>query len=135
VIKGPDRSFEDSGRQEDCRLSYRLLSELEPAFPGSAHVDAVGLHAQADSAIWNFARDNSFIIVSKDDDFRQLSFLYGAPPKVIWLSIGNATTVTILRVLNGRRSLIEAFVREPVESLLILESPEKPLNRHFMGSE
>jgi predicted nuclease of predicted toxin-antitoxin system len=60
-----------------------LVSQLEAAFPGSVHVDSVGLHAQAGSAIWSFARDNSFIIVSKDDDFRQLSFLYGSPPKVV----------------------------------------------------
>jgi len=28
--------------------------------------------------------------------FRQLSFLHGAPPKVIWLSVGNAATEAIL---------------------------------------
>ncbi len=105
----------------DENLSYRLVARLAPAFPDSQHVDSAGLHAQADSAIWKFARDNNFIIVSKDNDFRQLSFLHGAPPKVIWLSVGNATTETILGVLNNGLSLIEAFVRDPEESLLILE--------------
>ena len=108
----------------DENLSYRLVGQIEAGFPGSAHVDSVGLHAQSDSAIWNFARDNSFAIVSKDDDFRQLSFLHGAPPKVIWLSVGNATTEAIFRILNDRRPAIEAFVGDPVESLLILELPE-----------
>ena len=28
--------------------------------------------------------------------FRKLSFLHGAPPKVIWLSVGNAGTEAIL---------------------------------------
>jgi predicted nuclease of predicted toxin-antitoxin system len=109
----------------DENLSCRLMSRLDPLFPGSTHADSAGLHARADSTIWNFARDNSFIIVSKCDDFRQLSFLYGAPPKVIWLSAGNATTDAIVRILNSRRSLIEAFLRDPVESLLILELPEE----------
>jgi predicted nuclease of predicted toxin-antitoxin system len=109
----------------DENLSSRLVALLVPAFPDSQHVDSVGLHAQADSTIWNFARENAFTIVSKDDDFRQLSFLRGAPPKVIWLSVGNATTETILRILSSRRSLIEAFVRDAVETLLILESPEE----------
>ena len=108
----------------DENLSYRLVAQLASAFPGSAHVDSVGLHAQADSAIWNFARDNGFAIVSKDDDFRQLSFLHGAPPKVIWLAVGSATTDTILRILNDKRRTIEAFESDPVESLLILELPE-----------
>ena len=70
----------------DENLSFRLAAQLEPAFPGSVHVDPVGLHAQADSAIWSFARDNSFIIVSKDDDFRQLSFLYDPPP-ILWKAL------------------------------------------------
>jgi predicted nuclease of predicted toxin-antitoxin system len=109
----------------DENVSYRLVAQLQSAFPGSAHIDSVGLHAQADSAIWNFAQDNGFIIVSKDDDFCQLSFLHGAPPKVIWLSIGNAVTQTILRILIDRYSLIERFVRDPVESLLILELPKE----------
>src|SRR5262249_6421687 len=94
---------------------------LASAFPNSTHVDSVGLHAQPDLAIWTFARDNGFAIASKDDDFRQLSFLHGAPPKVSWLSVGNATTDMILRILNNKRSAIEAFDGDPVESLLILE--------------
>jgi predicted nuclease of predicted toxin-antitoxin system len=109
----------------DENLSYRLVTQLERVFPDSRHVDSVGLHAQADSAIWNFARDNGFTIVSKDDDFRQLSFLHGAPPKVIWLSVSNAPTDTILRILNDKRPAIEAFESDPVESLLILELPEQ----------
>jgi predicted nuclease of predicted toxin-antitoxin system len=108
----------------DENIGYRLVAQLASVFPGSAHVDSVGLHARADPAIWNFARDNGFAIVSKDDDFRQLSFLHGTPPKVIWLSVGNATTDTILRILNDKRAAIQAFERDPVESLLILELPE-----------
>jgi predicted nuclease of predicted toxin-antitoxin system len=109
----------------DENLSFHLVAELQSTCPGSAHVDSVGLHGQADSAIWHFAQDNGFIIVSKDDDFRRLSFLHGAPPKVIWLSIGNAISRTTLRILTNRYSLIEKIVRDPVESLLILELPEE----------
>lgn len=107
----------------DENLSYRLVAMLGSAFPDSQHVDLVGLHARADSAIWDFARDHGFTIVTKDDDFRQRSFLHGAPPKVIWLSVGNARTETILRVLSNGRLLIERFARDPEESLLILELP------------
>ncbi len=108
----------------DENLSHRLVGRLEAIFPGSLHVDSVGLHGQADSAIWNFARDNGFTVVSKDDDFRQLSFFHGAPPKVVWLSIGNASTEVIARILIDGRSPIESFVRDPEKGLLILELPE-----------
>ena len=65
----------------DENLSYRLAAQLATVFPDSQHVDSVGLHSRTDIEIWNFAGNNGFTIVTKDDDFRQRSFLSGAPPK------------------------------------------------------
>lgn len=59
--------------------------------------------------------------MSKDNDFRQLAFLRGAPPKVIWLSVGNAGTDVIGELLQRNRSRIIAFAADPEESLLIIE--------------
>ncbi len=64
----------------DENLSPRLVELLSAAYPGSEHVGAAGLRAQPDQAVWDYARTHSLIIVSKDNDFRQLSFLVGAPP-------------------------------------------------------
>ena len=66
----------------DENLSFRLINLLAASFPDSQHVDLVGLHSQSDVAIWDFAREKGFTIVSKDDDFRQLAFVHGVPPKV-----------------------------------------------------
>lgn len=63
----------------------------------------------SDEAVWQFARDQGWAIVSKDDDFRQMSVLRGAPPKVIGLLVGNCTTRTIERLLLEHASRIEAF--------------------------
>ncbi|MBI3076722.1 MAG: DUF5615 family PIN-like protein [Deltaproteobacteria bacterium] len=68
----------------DENLSPRLVQALEPEYPGSAHVRTVGLRGATDEAIWELARQEAYAIGSKDNDFRQLSFLHGAPPKVIW---------------------------------------------------
>ncbi len=76
----------------DENLSPKLVQALEPEYPGSAHVRTLGLRGATDDTIWERARQEGYAIVSKDNDFRQLSFLYGAPPKVIWLSVGNAGT-------------------------------------------
>ena len=65
----------------DENLSRRLVPALEAAFPGTRHVDEVGLHGEPDSVIWGFAGREGYTLVSKDDDFRQLSLLHGAPPK------------------------------------------------------
>jgi predicted nuclease of predicted toxin-antitoxin system len=104
----------------DENLSPRLVSLLSPVFPESKHVGAAGLHGQPDTAIWDYARQHNFMILSKDDDFRQRSFLLGAPPKVIWLSVGNAGTDAIAALLMQTQTVIEAFLASPEESLLIL---------------
>ena len=35
--------------------------------------------------VWAYAEDHGFVIASKDSDFRQLSFTFGHPLKVIWI--------------------------------------------------
>jgi predicted nuclease of predicted toxin-antitoxin system len=61
------------------------------------------------------------MIVSKDNDFRQLSFLYGPPPKVVWLSVGNAGTELIVSLLRARVDVLREFLASPEEGLFVLE--------------
>ena len=79
----------------DQNLSYKLVGRLADLFPHSEHVRNVNLHEVDDRMVWEYARANGFAIVSKDEDFHQLSFLYGAPPKVVWVRQGNCTTTDI----------------------------------------
>lgn len=44
----------------------------------------------------------------------------GAPPKVIWLAVGNTSTAEILGILLAHGTAIEAFITEPITSLLTL---------------
>lgn len=105
----------------DENLSPRLDKDLEALSPGSQHVYPAGLHGYSDEAVWELARLQGFTIVSKDNDFRQRSFLKGAPPKVIWLSVENAGTDIISKLLRYSRARIATFMTNPEESLLILE--------------
>jgi len=36
-------------------------------------------------------QQHGFVIVSKDSDFQQRSLLYGNPPKVVWIRLGNSS--------------------------------------------
>ena len=56
-------------------------------FPGSAHVSAGGLRAAEDRQIWEHARMHDLVIVSKDADFRERSYVEGFPPKIIWRDV------------------------------------------------
>ncbi len=83
----------------DENLSPRLVRELEDYWPGSIHVDAAGLRGASDESIWAFMRKaQAFTLVSKNDDFRSLALVRGAPPKVVWLQIGNASTAQVAQI-------------------------------------
>ena len=110
----------------DANLSRRLLKRLAGAFPQSRHANLETLPSRTDHAIWDYAAFHGLTIVSKDNDFRQLSFLYGPPPKVVWLSVGNAGTDLIGDLLEGSRDRIAAFLEDPEEGLLVIELPSPP---------
>ncbi len=86
----------------DENLSPRLVGELASLWPGSTHIEHLGMRGANDAANWAHARDGNFIIVSKDDDFRSLALVRGPPPKVIWLQVGNAP---VRQAASGWRSV------------------------------
>ena len=66
----------------DENLSPQLIRRLEAAYPQSEHVELVGLKGQSDLDLWKYAAGHGVTLVSKDNDFRQLSFL--RPSTVNW---------------------------------------------------
>lgn len=106
----------------DENLSPRLVPALDDLYPGSLHVTQCGLRGAPDSAVWQYAAQNGFTVVSKDSDFSQRSSLMGGPPKVIWLRFGNCTTQRVDFVLRNTRERIEAFGAGD-ESCLVLVHP------------
>jgi len=93
----------------DENLSPHLVDLLSTLFPESTHVRNIGLAKADDDRVWSYARDNGFAIVSKDSDFHQRSFVLGAPPKVIWIRLGNCTTEDIVNLLTHHQNDLEAF--------------------------
>jgi predicted nuclease of predicted toxin-antitoxin system len=85
------------------------LPKLTDWYPNSAHVDTLGLGTSSDRDVWEYARLNDFMIVTKDADFSELSILLGTPPKVIWIRRGNCSTNAIEKLLRENYSDINAF--------------------------
>ena len=79
-------------------------------YPHSLPVRDVGLTGQPDEEIWRYAVRKHCAIVTKDIDFYQRSMLHGAPPKIIWVRIGNATTRAIADVLRSRFPSVRHFI-------------------------
>ena len=104
----------------DENLAARLVGLLRAEYPGSIHVrDAIG-PAAPDERIWEYARAGDLVIVSKDSDFHQRSFLEGPPPKVLWIQRGNCTTAEIEALLRASYREVLAFVQDEAAAFLAL---------------
>ncbi|RKU39679.1 hypothetical protein C6496_00165 [Candidatus Poribacteria bacterium] len=104
----------------DQNLSPNLVNLLAALFPNSAHVQDAGLDASEDTELWDYARNNDYLIVSKDADFRHRSIVYGPPPKIIWLGLGNCSTRTVEDNLRDHYSDIQTFARDTNRGLFVL---------------
>ena len=60
------------------------------------------------------------MIVSKDSDFQQRAVLWGHPPKVVWVRLGNCSTTDVSDLLRIRLADLLAFEADPVASFLAL---------------
>ena len=105
----------------DANISRALADRLADAFPGSTHVSVVGLETASDREVWDFAAERDLIIVSKDEDFHQMAFLNGPPPKVVWVRLGNCSTNDIERTLRDSIERITMFAASEFGAFLILE--------------
>jgi predicted nuclease of predicted toxin-antitoxin system len=105
----------------DQNLPPRLAKTFAENFPGSEHVRNLGLASADDLDIWTYAKTNGFVIVSKDSDFHQRSFVEGAPPKIVWLRMGNCSTADVERVPLDFEAAIISFERDSAASFLIVD--------------
>jgi predicted nuclease of predicted toxin-antitoxin system len=105
-----DRSREGSARPEPVVSARRGL--------------AAALCGQSSRArcerIWALAKHESFVIVTKDNDFLARALVRGHPPQVVQICLGNASTRQIAHVLKARMDDIERFVAENKESVFLL---------------
>lgn len=73
-----------------------------------------------DVLIWSTAAAQGFVLVTKDDDFLELSILRGAPPKVVMIGLGNCRTSEIVDLLTTERLKLEQFERDASASIVEL---------------
>jgi predicted nuclease of predicted toxin-antitoxin system len=75
----------------DENVSFRIVKQLNELFPDSL---------KNGFSIYQYAKDNNFTIVTFDEDFIEIQALKGFPPKIIWLRMGNSSTLNILHKLS-----------------------------------
>ncbi len=104
----------------DENLSHKLAELLADIFPDSTHVRNVGLKSADDPDVWKFAIENDFAIVSKDEDMHDRSLLFGFPPKVIWIRLGNCSTAQVEALIRRDKDMILNFIQDDVASFLTI---------------
>lgn len=105
----------------DQNLSHRLVSALEDIFPGSKHVRYVGLAEADDLTIWEYASANRFVFVTQDSDYADWNKLRGAPPLIVWLRCGNASTIQIQQKLRAAADRIVLLETQPEMKIEVVE--------------
>jgi len=104
----------------DENLSHKLVWLLADIFPNSVHVRDVGLKAADDPLVWEYAKDHNLMIVSKDSDMHQRSFVFGSPPKILWVRLGNCSTSDVEKLLRRSHLVIQTFYEDGYASFLSL---------------
>jgi predicted nuclease of predicted toxin-antitoxin system len=104
----------------DENLSPKLPRLLAELFPDSIHVRDVGLKSAGDPIVWRYAKENDLIIVSKDSDLHQRSFVLGHPPKLVWVRLGNCSTSDVERLLRRNFASVNDFHNDAEASFLAL---------------
>ena len=78
------------------------------------------MRAASDTRVWEFAKTEGYVVVSKDSDMHDLSLVLGLPPKVVWVRLGNCSTHQVELLLRQDFGVIELFYLDEEVSLLAL---------------
>ncbi|GHU68076.1 hypothetical protein FACS189447_10550 [Spirochaetia bacterium] len=93
----------------DANISWKLTKILSPIFGECLHVDNIGITVPAqDMDIWDYAKENNFIIITKDNDFVDLLEVKGYPPKIVLVKTGNNSSRALVQlIINSKKSIQE----------------------------
>lgn len=96
------------------------MRDVAASYPDSAHLETLQLMGAPDQTVWQRAAAEGYVLVTKDEDFHRMSVVYGPPPKVIWIRLGNCSTADVARLLESEIERLRVFVDDPETSFLSL---------------
>jgi predicted nuclease of predicted toxin-antitoxin system len=98
----------------DVHISYKLVGYLNKRDCESYHVNAIFSNPKTkDTEIARYADDNSFIVVTKDLDFRDSYILNRSPKKLLKLNAGNSSTEQMIALFENNWPLLVAANMSP----------------------
>jgi predicted nuclease of predicted toxin-antitoxin system len=94
----------------DHNLSHKIAIRLADVYPESTQTRLLNFGRTGDSELWFYARTHGYIVVTKDRDIAELAVLRGAPPKVVWLRIGNCSANAVESMLRRSYDAIAELI-------------------------
>ncbi|AFY36391.1 DUF5615 family PIN-like protein [Calothrix sp. PCC 7507] len=92
----------------DAHLSPAIATWISNTFGITAlALRDVGLRDAEDLEIFEAAKAQGVIFITKDSDFVDLIDRLGIPPQIIWLTCGNTSTARLQEILSA--TLLEAL--------------------------
>ena len=80
----------------DHQLPAALARFLESQGYVAQHVIDVSLEVATDRQIFDYAKANDFVVVSKDQDFFELATRYPDSPPLVWIRLGNCRKLALI---------------------------------------
>ena len=97
----------------DANLSPSIAMWMTQEFGcEAASAQWLGLLTASDSEIFEKAREQDAVILTKDGDFVDLVNRLGPPPKVVWFSCGNTTNTKLREILMTHWVRVDELLRE-----------------------
>ena len=85
----------------DAQLNPKIAGWIKEHYSiQSVALHDLGLRDATDRQIFEAARLNSAIVMTKDSDFVDLVMRYGHPPQIIWITIGNTSNKKLKEILT-----------------------------------
>jgi predicted nuclease of predicted toxin-antitoxin system len=86
----------------DAQMSPAIAAWISRSFAVSAvAVRELGLREATDQDIFQVAKRENVIVMTKDNDFVLLLDRFGPPPQVIWVTCGNTSNARLKEILTG----------------------------------
>ncbi len=96
----------------DQNISFRTVNQLRELFPDARHVKDFDHQFASDKQIWELAKAQGYSIVTFDSDFLDLVTLFGHPPKISWLRLGNTSSSHLSQTLTDHFASIKSFLKD-----------------------
>ena len=91
----------------NVNLPPQLCLWLKSRHHQAEHLFDRDLLTASDSAIWKLGKLENLTIVSKDVDFYERALLYGPPPQIIHVGLGNCSNARLFDFLASHWDHIE----------------------------